>query len=695
MMSAVSATAQPATPSPTPVPDISVNSSVELGVRGRRIEGDENKYRSDLNYKAGFRLFDSTFLIENNREDRKFFDSMLVTASGWGSDPSGSFKLNTGLAGAYSFDATLRKVKYFNYLNKATIHPTNFTGQHNANTSHHFGDFDVTLFPESKNFRAKFGYSFNDTDGPGTSTLRFRSDEFEVGSAFKTNSDDFRAAIEGRLFGFDGGLSYGHRSFRDQTTLFVNSFNPGNNPATNSSSINTFSRQYPAKGQTDFGQFFFHRTFAGRFDVTGRVIYAENKVKFEQLDALTGLNSGTPNNIVTLNQIAVLGATQRPQTRADLGFTYLIGDRFRISNTLAFDRFTIDGGNTYWEILRQTTASGGSVADSITNTLASRYTGYRRIANTFEGDVQAADWLAFNIGYRWTDRTVHVRGFDRNQVSGAATPRTEEELENRTHSLIAGFKLKPTKDWSIVADVERGESDNVFTRLANNDVLNFRLRSLARLNTVTLNLSGIVKNNDSPGRTIPVSTGSGSSTITVPAFDSVAYTRIRTFAASIDWDAHEKVSLAAGYNYNYLNSITDIIVPVGTPAFPSSRFVQGISEFYVRESYFHFDVTARPARWASLFASYRITDDKGQGDRITTRAQDVITSFPIKYQTPEFRIAFRLSDNIDWNLGYQYYSYTERPVQLAFITLPFIAQNYRAHLPYTSLRFYFGRSKDR
>src|SRR5215207_1207589 len=38
--------------------DYTVTSTVELGYRGLRVVGDLNKYQSDLNYKAGPRLFD-------------------------------------------------------------------------------------------------------------------------------------------------------------------------------------------------------------------------------------------------------------------------------------------------------------------------------------------------------------------------------------------------------------------------------------------------------------------------------------------------------------------------------------------------------------------------------------------------------------------------------------------------------------
>src|SRR5438445_525779 len=56
------------TPDPDPqvgedVGDYTVISSMEFGYRGLRVGGDLNKYKSDLNYKAGPRVFDSSFLM--------------------------------------------------------------------------------------------------------------------------------------------------------------------------------------------------------------------------------------------------------------------------------------------------------------------------------------------------------------------------------------------------------------------------------------------------------------------------------------------------------------------------------------------------------------------------------------------------------------------------------------------------------
>jgi hypothetical protein len=255
--------------------------------------------------------------------------------------------------------------------------------------------------------------------------------------------------------------------------------------------------------------------------------------------------------------------------------------------------------------------------------------------------------------------------------------------------------VKPTNNWSIYLDLERGESDNVFTRLANNDFFNFRVRSVANVKRFSFNASFISKDNEDIGVSRAATTGTPP--MTVPEMTSVADNKIRIFSANVDWVARTNLSFSAGYTYQYQTAITDIIVPVGTPIFTSTRFLAGISEYYVRNNFFFFDVTARPIDRVSIFASYRIDDDEGQGNRVVTRPQDIISSYPMTNHAPEIKVAIRVTDFMDWNVGYQYYSYKELPLVIPFRTPQVIvpAQNYNAHMPYTSLRFYFGRSSDR
>lgn len=684
------------TPTPTPEPPLKegyhVTSSIELGVRGLSVNGDHEKYRSDLNYRSGFRVFDSSFLIENTSKGSRLFDSALIATSGFGADPSGSFRSSIDKTGTYKFDANVRRVRYFNDLKNHVLtfsQPVSLGSQHRFNTVHNFGDFDLTVFPV-RDFRIRLGYSFNDTNGPGTSNIRFSGDEYQVNSDIKAKSHDLRAGVEGLLLGFNVGLNYGHRTFRDRSRFRIDGLNVGNNPATTTSFLTGSNRDFRVDGKTNFIHSYAQRTFAGKLDFSGRLIYSNSVSDMEERDLLTGRASAT-GNIILGDEIGVPGRAKRTQARADIGFTYRVNEVVRFSNTVTFDQFNVGGSHIFSELVRATTGTGGAVPNVVTNSLAWRATSYRRISNLAELDFQPSPKIGFNIGLRIAKRRVTVALYDVNLLTRAVLRSGEENLDNSTGTFVAGVKFKPTANWRIYADVETGDADNVFTRLANNDFTNFRIRSNANAGNFTLSLSFVAKNNENPGTSLPIAGVAG-----LPSAQTLARSRTRIFSSSVDWTPRTDLWLTAGYTYSHQTSNTDIIMPVGTPIFPTTRFLFGVSEYYSRDSHFFFDINVRPHRRVSLFASYRINDDRGQGDRVQSRPQDIISSYPMRFQTPEARVAIRLTRNVDWNIGYQYYSYRERSFTtimnlFATPTVVIPAQNYTAHMPFTSLRIYFGR----
>jgi len=663
-----SATAQ----SPTPIPseDYTVRSSIEIGYRWRDVNGSENKYRSDLNYKAGVRVFDSSFSIENNTK-KGWFDSALIMSSGWGGDPSGMFRLNMEKAGAYRFDSNIRRVRYFNNLINH-VNPNNTPSSlHFANTTHNFGDFDVTVFPESEKLRIRLGYSYNRTGGPAGYTHRAYSDEFGVQSEVDSGSDDFRFGAEGKWLGFNMGLTYGHRDYTDRTNYFLSSPSLGNDP-TNRPRLFTFNRMFPIDGDTDYGNYFLQRTFAEKFDLTARVIYSFSNTYFSLNENTTGRDNANPSNFVDQDLFIITGSSKRSQIRGDLGVTWRATDKFRISNTFTFDDFDISGSNVLSQDQRRRNAAGNPIAPVFDNDTSQRTTAYRRYSNLIEGDYQFSTYFAVNLGYRYTHRDVAIWGFDTDSnPTGNEVPfdSHSDESENTTHAIIVGFKAKPMKDWSIFADIEHGTADNVFTRISNYDYTNYRVRSRASFGDVVFSVSALARRNENPAQSFAD-----------PTRTAVTIVTTRMFSTSIDWTPVQEFSLSGGYTYQYLTSLSDIRVPGVTPN-------TGVSEFYIRDSYYFIDVNANFKRVA-FFGSYRFNDDNGQGSRVTPppTSPNIITSYPMQMHSPEFRVAIKLHKNIDWNVGYQYYKYQD-------VFTP--AQNYNAHLPYTSVRFYFGRSADR
>jgi hypothetical protein len=91
----------------------------------------------------------------------------------------------------------------------------------------------------------------------------------------------------------------------------------------------------------------------------------------------------------------------------------------------------------------------------------------------------------------------------------------------------------------------------------------------------------------------------------------------------------------------------------------------------------------QPHRRVNVYGAFRINNDQGQGDRVTTPLI-FVNSYPYQLASPEVKVSFKLRRNVDWIAGYQYLDYKERFDNRQF---------YQAHLPYTSLRVYFGRAE--
>jgi hypothetical protein len=200
-----------------------------------------------------------------------------------------------------------------------------------------------------------------------------------------------------------------------------------------------------------------------------------------------------------------------------------------------------------------------------------------------------------------TPKDVLSRGLINRPVTPTGTVTTGTEVEeNTSHAVLFNTKIKPTKDWAIFAGVERGESDNAFTRLANYNFTNFKVRSNYNYKQFSFNVSGIIKNNENPSFTSAVGL--------VPAGELIANVRSRMFSASFDWVPDPKWTLSSGYTYQYLNSRTNIVVPL-------AALTPGFSEFYMRDSYAFVDVSARPFERLSFYASYRFNEDTGKATR--------------------------------------------------------------------------------
>ena len=156
------------------------------------------------------------------------------------------------------------------------------------------------------------------------------------------------------------------------------------------------------------------------------------------------------------------------------------------------------------------------------------------------------------------------------------------------------------------------------------------------------------------------------------------------FTSSIDWTPNPRLSISTGYNYNWIDS--DSVVNF---FFNNINHPTGHSLGFVRNNFFFADVTAQLTPRLSLYTSYRINDDNGQGSRVAdpiATPGTLIASYPMSFQSPEARLAYRINRHFDWNLGYSYYNYNESPI------VGPRPQNYHAHLPHRCVSISVARN---
>lgn len=690
--------------------DYTIISSIEFGYRGIRVGGNLNKYRSDLNYKAGPRVFDSSFLMRPKEGSGAFLDTLLVTTTGFGADPYGNVRINAENSKWFRFDGTYRRFKYFNYLNNlanpntvsvgsgAAARPftiaTVDSGRHGYDVKQQIGDFDLTILPKNERISFTVGFSPERYSGLTYTTYHAGGGEFFLPMFSKSSANDFRVGADWKLGPVDFSFLQGFRRFTDDSAIDFSGVatNYVATSATNLPTLNTFVRQQPVKGNTNYSRFSMHTFLAKKLDITGRVIYSSSTSSFDFLEKLTGSNYAiirgnttySAPNVVNNGVLTYTGDSKRPSTTADFGVTYMPTDKLRISNTFRFETYQIGTGDFYTSLFNSS-KNGAAVAPLVVNGNFGDYGlfKFRKITDTVEGDYQISKNYSFHFGYRYGSR--REEDFSGGYALGGATAPTSAAAitssleENRSNVFFGGFKARPVKNWTLYFDAERGTADNIFTRWGEYNFLNFKVKSrYVPSRKLSLNMSLVTKNNSDP-----------SSSEGVSLADFGVSVKSRVFNTSIDYTPNARIAFSGGYTYNWLNSDAIIYYAYAVPpATTTQGGIKGHSLYYVRNNYFYFDTTAQISSRVTFYAAYRINKDNGQGDYLGNPVGGFFaSSYPMSYQSPEGRLAIRLNRQMDLNLGYQYYNYRE-----SLLANPF-PQNYHAHLPYASLRIYFGRGR--
>jgi hypothetical protein len=641
-------------PSPEPVGrtrgndagNYNIVSTFETGYRSHSVDGNGQKYRSDVNFGNGIRLLGSNLTVNSKDGHGRLFDEIILTTQGLGNDPyqSASFRIQKNTW--YRYDLLWRSNDYFNPGLASAA------GGHLLDTRRQMQDHDFTLFPQSR-FRIFAGFSKNSQTGPGLSTINLfdsLGDQFSYFANIDRRQREFRLGAEGQAAGFKIHIMHGWERYQESTAYQLNAPSAGANTV-DRVTLNNLTRTEPYSGNTPFWRGSLLNDRKSWYAINARFSYAGSRRGFTFDEAIAGTSrSGS----AATRQTLVTGTGTRPLSTGSLTLSLFPSTKWTITNHSAFHQTGMNGDASYREV------------NNAANTFSVIYfqnLSLRTLVNQTDASYQAARWLGVFTGYRYSNRRIQSV---EAESSAFFSDQAGANQRNQLHAGSAGVRLQPVKPLSILLDTEIGRADRPFV---NTSERNYQV------------FGGRVQYKSGPVR-VQVFSRANYNTNSSSLFTHSA--RSRSSGLDASYSAKRWFSIDAGYSKQHWDTLT------GLAYFASGDLVQNDASLYI--SNIHTGYLSVHGSWrqrVDLTLGYTRVQDTGDGRATPTSGSAggsqlatfrAAQTFPLAFQSPIARLSVKLYDKIRWNVGYQFYGYRED-----FQT----AQNYRAHTGFTSLIWSF------
>jgi hypothetical protein len=628
--------------------DYNIVQSWEFGYRFAAVGGNQDKYRSDVNYRDGIRLLNSNFTVNSKDGKGRWFDEIVLSTQGLGNDPYESATLRVQKNGLYRYDLLWRQNDYFN--------PglTVASGQHLETTTHRWQDHDLTLFPQS-HFRLRAGYSHVALDGPALTTEQefdSRSDVFTLFRNTRQQFNEYRVGGDGDWKGFRFTILRRWEYFREDAT----------DTLSGGTSLTSFQRTQPYRGNTPgwMGNLFGERKWIA---VNARFTYAGGRGDFVQNESAIGTDRfGAAAN----RQIVVTGNGDRPVTTGDFNLTVFPAARLSIVNQTSASNTRMVGNNFFQQFDNRTFSF---------SSLNFQFLGVRLVTNATDVRYRFSKKFDLFGGFRYSDR--EIRSTEDQATPGFALDGVSATQSNHTKAGVAGVNLIPMKNVRAHLEGEIGRNDNPFTpiSLRNYHAIRGKVQYRTKTGSAGVGYQENYNNNS----------------IRITAYSS----RSRSYSAEASWNAKSWVSLDTSYSKLHLDTIGGIDFFAGSPR---SLEIKGEQSVYISNIHAaNIGLRFALKKYADLYVGYNLTRDTGDGranafvsaTSFSAPAAAVagvfsgVQTFPLTFQTPLLRLSVRIHEKLRWNFGYQYYGYKEDFGLFAQ------NQNYRANTGYTSLLWAF------
>jgi len=629
--------------------DYNVTQYFETGYRFRTVDGNEGKYRSDVNFNDGIRLLGSQFGMYSKAGHGKYFDELVITTQGLGNDPYEFASLRVQKNKLYRYDMSWRSNDYFNPA--LTIS----NGQHAMDTNHKLQDHDLTLLPQSK-IKFFLGYTRNSQNGPALSTTQLfdsRSDEFPLFENVRRVRNEFRVGNELDFFGIRLNWMHGWDNFKEDSGYSSTGLNQGNNINDNTT-LTSLKRFEPVRGSSPYWRVNLITDRQKWYAINGRFTHTSGRNNFVFDQSAIGTDRfGSGANV----QTSLFGNARRPVTTGSLTVSLFPSTKWTFSNHTAITNTRMEGDASYRVV------NNSTLSDTVLNF---QYLSIQTISNLSDVNFRPVKYLQFNGGYSYSTRV--IKSIQDSETPPLHLPAANEQTNN-THSGRFGIRLTPNKHLRISLDSELARSDRPIYTTSDRNFHGLGGRIQWKAKNLTL------------AATARTSYNTNSSNLFVYS------SKGRNYSADASYAARPWLSFDAGYSKMHLDTLSGIAY-FALLSGRNPSFVQSDSSYYLSNTH-SINIGARASirKRAELFFGYSRVQDLGDGrvtatdgPKVTVPAFIVAQTFPLSYQSPLVRLSVRLHERLRWNFGYQYYDYAEK-----FSLL----QNYQANTGYTSLTWSF------
>lgn len=613
--------------------------SFETGYRFADVEGNRGKYRSDVNFRNGLRLLASSLSVNSRDGKGKYFDEFLLNTQGLGNDPYQIATLRLEKFRRYRYEMNWRLNDYFNP--GLTI----AYGQHLQNLQRRMQDHQLTLFPQSK-IQFYGGFSRNVQNGPALSTAYLfdtRGNIFPYFENVRREQTEYRVGGQAQAAGLKLFWQRGWELFKEDTRGSLNQEATPLDPTVTNTTLSGLRRDEPYHGTTPHWRVNLFTERAKWFAVNARFTHSAGTRNFIYDELASGTVRGAARNVQTL----VYGNGRRPVTSANLTFSLFPTQTLSITNHTAFSQTKMEGDNNFRQLTNNTLDS---------SVLNFQFLGIRAATNSTIVDWAARKWVSFQGGYQFSDR--RIRSTERQDDTGFVDL-TQAEQSNRLHAATFGFRLRPVRGLTIVADGEIGRQDRPFYPTSDKDYHAFGARIEYKQKLFRL--------------AAQARTNANFNSISLFSYSA----RSRTYSADASWTPNTKFALDVGYQKLHLDTIS------GLAYFLNFTRVDGDRSYYVSNVHAaHAGVRLALIKRVDLYGGFSSTEDTGvgRGGFTTQPALLAAQTFPLTYVSPQARLSVKLREKVRINLGYQYYNYAERVLA---------QQDYRAHTAYSSVLWSF------